>query len=54
MGVGRGAWPSWIFIYCTDKVEGNLIVLFFGLIFTVGPPGNFSADAFVPKLFVFI
>jgi len=48
MGVGReGPWPPWIFIDCTDKVEGGLMVLFFGLVFTVKPPpGNFSADAF--------
>jgi len=30
----------------TDKVEGGLIVLFFGLIFSVAPSGNFSADLF--------
>jgi len=30
----------------TDKVEGGLMVLFFGLVFPVDPPpGNFSADA---------
>jgi len=32
------AWASWIFIDNTDKVEGGLIVLFFGLIFSVGFP----------------
>jgi len=39
--------PPWIFIYGTDKVERDLTVLFFGLVFTVAPlpPGNFSADA---------
>jgi len=26
-------WPSWIFIYNADKVEGGLLVLFFGLVF---------------------
>jgi len=42
MGVGSGRQggrsPLWIFIHSTDKVEGGLIVLFFGLIFSVGPP----------------
>jgi len=33
--------PSWIFIHDTDKVEGGLMVLIFGLVFSVGPPGNF-------------
>jgi len=29
----------------TDKVEGSLTVLFFGLVFSVAsPPENFSAD----------
>jgi len=32
---GGGAWPPWIFIHVTDKVEGNLMVLFFGLVFFV-------------------
>jgi len=37
----------WIFIHDTDIVEGGLMVLFFGLVFSVAPPrsGNFSADA---------
>jgi len=34
-----------IFIHGTDKVKGGLIVLFFGLIFPLAAPGNFSADA---------
>jgi len=41
MGVGRedrGPWPQWIFIQNTDKVEGGLMVLFFGLVFSVDPP----------------
>jgi len=43
---GRGGRASpWIFIHGTDKVEGGLIMLFFDLIFDVGPSGNFSADA---------
>jgi len=41
MGVGSGeqvgAVAPWIFIDSTDKVEGGLTVLFFGLSFTVGP-----------------
>jgi len=32
MGVDR------IFIHGTDKVEGALMVLFFGLVFSVAPP----------------
>jgi len=31
----------------TDKVEGGLMVLFFGLVFFRCSPGNFSADALV-------
>jgi len=34
-------------IHGTDKVEGVLMVLFFGLVFFVGPLGNFTADALV-------
>jgi len=34
----RGAWLPWIFIHGTDKVEGSLIVIFFGLVFSVTPP----------------
>jgi len=41
MDVGSGrqgeAVPPWIFINGTDKAEGGLMVLFFGLVFTVGP-----------------
>jgi len=36
--VGRGRASPWIFIYDTDKVEGGLMVLFFGLDFSVAPP----------------
>jgi len=45
IGGARGSWPSWIFIHDTNKVEEGLIVLFFGLVFSVALPGNFSADA---------
>jgi len=31
MGVGRGAWPPWIYIHDTDIVHRGLTVLFFGL-----------------------
>jgi len=49
MSVGRkgqgGCAPPWIFIHNTDKVEGSLMVLFFGLVFSVAlhHAGNFSA-----------
>jgi len=50
MGVGSGGQepPPWIFIHDTDKVEGSLIVLFFGLVFfrcTPPPLENFFAEA---------
>jgi len=48
MGVGSGGQESahpWIFIYGTDKVEGGLMMLFFGVVFSIALPGNFSADA---------
>jgi len=35
---GQGTVLPWIFIHGTDKVEGSLIVLFFGLTFFVGSP----------------
>jgi len=35
---GAAARPPWIFKYDTNKVEVGLIVLFFGLVFSVGPP----------------
>jgi len=36
---GRGRpWPIWIFIYDPDKVEGDVMVLFFGFVFSVDPP----------------
>jgi len=38
--------PTCIFIHETDKVEGSLMVLFFGLILSVGLLGNLSADTF--------
>jgi len=53
IGVGRGGRaPPWIFIHDADKVEGGLTVLFFGLVLSVVPPENLSADAlaFVPLL----
>jgi len=31
-------WLTWVFIDGTDKVEGGLVVLFFGLVFTVETP----------------
>jgi len=41
----QGAVTPWIFIHDTDKVEGGLMMLFFGLVFSVGSlPGNFSAE----------
>jgi len=49
MGIGRGragdCGPRWIFIRDIDKVQGGLMVLFFGLVFFVALPGNFSTDA---------
>jgi len=45
----RGPPATWIFIHGTDNAEGGLIVLFFGLVFSVASPpppfGNFSPDA---------
>jgi len=44
-GSGRPC-PPWIFIHGTDKLEKGLMVLFFGLIFSVTPNSeNFSSDA---------
>jgi len=38
--------PPWIFIHDTDKVEEGLMVLFFGLVFSVRLlPENFFTDA---------
>jgi len=35
---GRGEpCPPWIFIHNTDKAEGGLMKIFFGLVFSVGP-----------------
>jgi len=49
MGAGsrgrEGPWPPWIFMDDTDKVEGGFMVLFFGLVFTVGAP---SLEIFLP------
>jgi len=42
-GAEGGRAPSWVFIHGIDKVERGLIVLFFGLVFSIAPPGNFSA-----------
>jgi len=54
MGVGKGgggaevSWPPWIFKHVTDKVEGGLMMLLFGLVF-------FSLlDLFSPSLGVFL
>jgi len=45
MGVGSGEQGGAVapldFIYGTDKVEGGLMVLFFGPVFPVGPPWKF-------------
>jgi len=44
MGVekgGRGAVAPWVFINDTDKVEGGLMVLLFGLVFPLAPPWKF-------------
>jgi len=45
MGVGWGGVALLDFIHSTVKVEGSLMVQFFGLVFPIGPPGSFSADA---------
>jgi len=37
-GEQRGFAPPWIFINDTDKIQGGLMVLFFGLVFSVSPP----------------
>jgi len=41
MGVGNGVARIrgllWVFIHDTDKVKGGLMVLFFSLVFSVGP-----------------
>jgi len=48
MNVDRGGpWPLWIFRHDTDKVEGGLMVLFFGLVFSVAPPN--PQKYFLPK-----
>jgi len=36
---------NWIFIHGTDEVEEGLMVLFFGLVFSAGPP---SLEIFLP------
>jgi len=42
MGVGIGEpRPPWIFMHDTDKVETGLMVLFFGLVFSVALLENF-------------
>jgi len=46
IGVGREGMTPGIFIHDTDKVEGGLMVRFFGLVFSVDlPSGNCSAYA---------
>jgi len=50
MGVGSegaGGAVAPLDFYSIDKVEGRLMVLFFGLVFPVATPVNFSADALV-------
>jgi len=50
-GNREGPFPSRIFIDGTDKVEGGLMVLFFGIVFPVGRSlGKFSADALDSQL----
>jgi len=48
MGVGSkgGGMPPWIFIHGTDKVEGGLMVFFFGLVFFRCP----LLEIFLPTL----
>jgi len=57
MGVGsEGQGGPWIFIYSSDKVEGGLLMLFFGLIFSVAStpiPGIFSVDTLARIIFNF-
>jgi len=36
-----GPRPPWIFKHNTDEVEGGLMVLFFGLVFSVAPSWKF-------------
>jgi len=52
MGVGRGeqggAPPSWIFIHDTDNVERGLMVLFFGLVFSL-PPSSWKVFCRRPR-----
>jgi len=35
-GGGEGGVPPWIFLHNNDKVEGGLMLLFFGLVFSFG------------------
>jgi len=37
MGEGRGPVAPCIFMHGNDEVEGGLIVLFFGIVFSIGP-----------------
>jgi len=52
VGVGRGgaegAVPHWIFIHGTDKIEKVLMVLFFGLAFSLAP----TQEIFLPTLLI--
>jgi len=56
VGIGGPCPPPRIFIHGTDIVEESLMVLFLGLVFSVIPSGNFSADALVsrPSVFFYI
>jgi len=46
-----GPCPPWIFTHVADKVVRGLMVLFFGLVFSVDPlPGNFYANALATHL----
>jgi len=46
--------PPWILIYDTDKAEGGLMVLFFGLVFSVGPPVEIFLSTSLAVLFQII
>jgi len=39
--LGAGGRRPWIFIHSTDKVEGGIMMLFFGLVFSHWPPWKF-------------
>jgi len=45
-GGREGPRPPWIFIDGTDKVEGDLMVLIFGLVFPIDHP--YPLEIFLP------